>query len=128
MILTNDEIDALRHLGGGISPRAVESAVLAKLAAGVSVEPDFDHLEAGIAFVSYRQETLNTAIAAAHAAGRKSVHDSCVDLWKDEVIAAARAQAIKDCEDAIETANARRVLYVPDCIDAIRALLGKEAT
>ena len=36
------------------------------------------------------------AIAAAHQAGRKSVHDKCVDLWKDEFLAAARVAALEE--------------------------------
>ena len=37
----------------------------------------------------------------------------------------ARELALEEVREAIESANARRVLYVPDCIDVIEALKGK---
>ena len=53
--------------------------------------------------------------------------------WSSEAIetygaacaAHAREMALSEAIDAIESANARRVLYVPDCIDVIEALKGK---
>ena len=148
MILTNDEIAALQHLGGGIAPRAVEAAVLAKLAAGVSVEPvatvQTRHMQAlgaacGVeAHLHHYQPpgTLlytATAIAIAHAAGRKSVHDSCVDLWKEEVIAEARVAAINECANLCDDKAVTKRLFVNEshyleCRDSIRALIGKEST
>ena len=37
----------------------------------------------------------------------------------------SRERALEEAKEAIESANARRVLYVPDCIDVIEALKGK---
>ena len=39
--------------------------------------------------------------------------------------AQARKLALEEAKEAIESANARRILYVPDCIDVIEALKGK---
>ena len=145
MILTDVEIAALQHLGGGISPRAVEAAVI-KALAGVSVEPvAWAHKETGlivlakeIAKTSRNEERLKSgefyplytadAIAAAHAAGRKSVHDSCVDLWKEEVIAAARVQALEEAANIAKRENAADWSISGQIAHEIRALIGKEST
>ena len=116
MILTDEERDACQRAGNlNAICNAVEAAVIAKLATGVSVEP-----------VAWFE--LNGDMDAWFLSYGFNPKAKTRPLYTATAIAAARVQAIKDCEDAIETANARRVLYVPDCIDAIRALLGKEST
>ena len=106
--------------------RAIIAATVAKLAAGVSVEPwtTTKYVSSTIQYELYTRAQLQTAIAAAHIAahiaGRKSVHDKCVDLWKDEFLAAARVQAINECAD---------ILAEYDCLNSgmgrdIRALIG----
>ena len=69
-------------------------------------------------------------IAAAHAAGRKSVHDACVDIWKEEVIAAARVAALEEAAKVCES-DALGLEQGDDCATgvyrvekAIRALVG----
>lgn len=74
-----------------------------------------------------------SAIAAAHAAGRKSVHDSCVDLWKEEVIAAARCKALEEAAKKVDSLadsalNTSQQLALDVAADAIRTLIGKEST
>ena len=74
------------------------------------------------------------ALAAAHQAGRKSVHDSCVDLWKDEFLAAARVAAINECANECDrTASDYKGMFAEDeslyiaatdCAKEIRALIG----
>ena len=72
-ILTDEEIHALQHLGGGISPRAIEAAVIKRLAAGVSVEPSFFNVMDGkTAYIPYyTPKQFTTAIAAARVAALK---------------------------------------------------------
>ena len=76
MILTDDEINALLNsenlMGKGwptVFARAVESAVIAKLAAGVSVQPSYyqwrDESDKVQHTEIYKPDQLNTAIAAA---------------------------------------------------------------
>jgi hypothetical protein len=98
------------------------AATVAKLAQGVSVEPVHHIMSDGAAIGYYSHDQLQTAIAAAHLAGRKSVHDSCVDLWKDDFLAAALEEAAKLCNSMGKHQNPY------DCADAIRALIGKETT
>jgi hypothetical protein len=109
---------------------AIIAATVAKLSAGVSVEPSY--------FMSFRGDgvrvdtpyhtpaALEAAIAAAHQAGRKSVHDKCVDLWKDEFLAAARVAAINECGKVCNSMDKHQNPY--DCADAIRALIGTNLT
>ena len=123
-MLTDKEIEKAYNSTQGIDAfaRAVEKAVLSKLAAGVSVEPVHHIMSDGAAIGYYSHDQLQTAIAAAHLAGRKSVHDSCVDLWKDDFLAAALEEAAKLCNSMGKHQNPY------DCADAIRALIGKETT
>jgi hypothetical protein len=107
-LLTDDEIRAIqaRHPTDN-NPmdfaRAIIAATIDKLAAGVSVEPVHHIMSDGVAIGYYSLDQLQTAIAAAHLAGRKSVHDSCVDLWKDDFLAAALEEAAKVVEaDAVK--------------------------
>ena len=111
---------------------AIIAATVAKLSAGVSVEPSY--------FMSFRGDgvrvdtpyhtpaALEAAIAAAYQAGRKSVHDKCVDLWKDEFLAAARVAALEEaakvCESEYDNWDNERPLRI--CATAIRALIGEE--
>ena len=94
---------------------AIIAATLDKLSAGVSVEPvawfntpvnptvgaiAYEHEKHGIKSGTPLYTT--TAIAAAHQAGRKSVHDSCVDAWKGEFVAAARFAALEEAAKVVE--------------------------
>ena len=103
MILLDNEIRAIqaRHPTEN-NPmdfaHAIIAATIAKLAAGVSMEPVHERIVGGVPCITVTEhrDILNIAVAAAHAAGRKSVHDKCVDLWKDEFLAAARVQALEE--------------------------------
>ena len=138
MILSDNEIDICFHSESTprAFARAIIAATVAKLSAGVSVEPwtTTKYVSSTTQYELFTRDQLNTAIAAAHLAGRKSVHDKCVDLWKGEFLAAARVAALEEAakvcehescsccwtEDATELAS--------HLTDSIRALIEKEST
>ena len=127
---------------------ATIAATIDKLAAGVSMEPvatvagqlhgDHRWLLAHGSNVAKGDELYTAkAIAAAYQAGRKSVHDSCVDLWKDEYLAAARVQAMEEAANPTDDQLVKGVkamrLFVTNhsvadfklgYVAAIRALIG----
>ena len=131
--------------------RAIIAATVAKLTAGVSVEPvawfnpvdsyslvttrqkETNEFQYSDEFLAAHTDPLYTAdaIAAAHQAGRKSVHDKCVDVWKDEFLAAARVAALEEAAIAADLfcngGESQRPLKYP-VADAIRALIEKEST
>jgi hypothetical protein len=140
--------------------RAIIAATVAKLTAGVSVEPDSYKVETedNQFFTEFEADTVDPAtnddavvtplytadaIAAAHQAGRKSVHDKCVDLWKDEFLAAARVAALEEAAKVCESeawrlksiavsqqsaATNSKSIGLAVAADKIRALIGKEST
>ena len=58
-------------------------------------------------------------------AGQYYYTTSQAQAYGQQCAAHARELALEEVREAIESANARRVLYVPDCIDVIEALKGK---
>ena len=126
MILNDDECrtvynDAMELPGrSAVSvTRAVEAAVIRKLAAGVSVEPVDGAL-------------LDDMVEGSHPSYGRGLFttDNCIKpLYTATAIAAARVQALEEARDIVLNFQAG---WIPDgfteCADAIRALLGKEAT
>lgn len=109
-MLTDDEIQAIhdtyhRPVGRQAFARAIEAAVLSKLASGVSVEPDYQRLvykATGGDRTQYPEdyrdyytlETLNTAIAAARVQERERIakeFDGLYTFGGDEIGKAIRA-------------------------------------
>ena len=113
MILSDAEIRAIqaRHPTDNDPTdfaHAIIAATIDKLAAGVSVGTPYIYMEwinpgDRVYRDMFDRDQLNTAIAAAHQAGRKSVHDKCVDVWKDEFLAAARVAALEDAAKVCES-------------------------
>jgi len=78
--------------------RLIVSAVIAKLAAGVNVEP-YDYSATDKAW-AHTETTLRTAVAA------------------------ARVQAIDACVDALVAEDGLKVISVEEAVEAIRSVLG----
>ena len=115
-VLTHEEAKKLRDSTCMNDPlaliHATELAVLSKLAAGVSVEPNgYDPLSDQYL---YKQDTLQTAIAAARVAALEEAAKVC-----DRTASDYKGMFAED-----------ESLYIAatDCAKEIRALIGKEST
>ena len=107
MILTDTEISECLTGGPKTVARMIESAVLAKLAQGVSVEPEQHITSDGVAVGYYSLEQLTTAIAAARV---KALEDAAVV-----------------CAAQNPTGSVNQEWMQERCADAIRALKGGAA-
>ena len=113
-ILTDEEIQTayMTADSGELFARAIEAAVIKALAQGVSVEPNgYDPLSDQYL---YKQDTLQTAIAAARVAALEEAAKVC-----DRTASDYKGMFAED-----------ESLYIAatDCAKAIRALIGKEST
>ena len=125
MILNDDECrtvynDAMELPGrSAVSvTRAVEAAVIRKLAAGVSVEPVDGAL-------------LDDMVEGSHPSYGRGLFttDNCIKpLYTATAIAAARVQALEDAAVVAEYENAADWSVSGQIARQIRALLGKEST
>ena len=126
-ILTDKEIEELFHCAG-VSPRAIEAAVLRKLSAGVGVEPVAERRRIKYQWGECWDYRDDEKVLFTTPFNLVVVTPTIQLFTLDQLttaVAAARVQAIQDCDNAVSelSYDASR----GDCNDAIRALLGKEA-
>ena len=104
--------------------RAIEAAVLSKLAAGVSVEPVAwrNPVDSYSLVTTHQKETNEFQYSDEFLAGHTE------PLYTAAAIAAARVQENERCVQALEALWHSNDDSTKKCNNAIRALIGKEST
>lgn len=108
-ILTPTEISGCLTGGPTAVARAIEAAVIKRLAAGVSVEPDYSNPQAGCYFDGYTKQSLDAAIAAARVQENERCAKVCestswsedIDVWREMTKRDVSVKSMLACAEAI---------------------------
>ena len=123
-VQTLDDLLASRTVFLGVLQAAQAQAALSKLAAGVSVEPVAwrNPVDSYSLVTTHQKETNEFQYSDEFLAGHTE------PLYTAEAIAAARVQENERCVQALEALWHSNDDSTKKCINAIRALIGKEST